>query len=109
MESRYLRKINTKIGADVVINRNCYKGSIENISEEGIFEIAFYEIDIDALGSQKILRVTLRNPPGEDLEVQCKITWLRFRKDDPDRLTCCVGMEIVSPLAGYMEFIKTIS
>jgi hypothetical protein len=49
--------------------------------------------------------VKFNKPSGEDLDLQCKIVWLRLNRDNPDRLTYCMGMEIISPPASYKKFV----
>jgi len=108
MERRLFKRIDTKISAEVKIDGKFHEGSIENISEEGLFEIVFVEVEVSGFIPEKILGVKFHNPSGEDLDLKCKIVWLRLNGDNPARLRYCMGMEIISPPASYKKFVKTL-
>ena len=106
MEKRIFKRINTTISAEITIDSRCYAGSIENLSEEGLFEIVFIETEITDFTPEKILRVKFYKPSGEELDLECKIVWLRLNRDNPRSLKYCMGMEIISPPASYKAFVQ---
>jgi hypothetical protein len=106
MERSSLKRIDNKINAEVKIDGKYYEGSIENIYEEGLFEIVFPEIKVTALTPKKLLEVKFHQPSKEDLDLECKIVWLRLNKDSPAKLKYCMGMEIISPLESLKKFEK---
>jgi hypothetical protein len=106
-EYRNFKRKDTRITAEVTTDSKHYEGTIENLSEEGLFEIAFIDVEVSGFVPEKLLRVKLDKPSGEELNLQCKIVWLRLNTDNPDRLTYCMGMEVISPLSGYKNFLKT--
>jgi len=108
MERRCFKRIDTKIRAEVTIDSKYYKGSIENISEEGLFEIVFVEVEVSDFTPEKILGVKFHNPSGENLDLKCKIVWLRLNRDNPARLKYCMGMEIISPPESYKKFVTAL-
>jgi hypothetical protein len=108
LERSSLKIIDTKISAEITIDSKYYEGSIENISEEGLFEIVFPEIKVTDFTLKKNLRVTFHRPSGEDLNLKCQIIWLRLNRDNPARLKYCMGMEIISPPESYKKYVKTL-
>ena len=108
MERRLFKRIDTKISAEVIIDSKFHEGSIENISEEGLFEIILSEIEITDFTPKKNLRVKFYQPSGEDLDLKCQIVWLRLNRNDPARLKYCMGMEIISPPESYKKYVKTL-
>jgi hypothetical protein len=108
MERRRFKRIDTKISAQVTIDSKYYEGTIENLSEEGLFEIVFIEVKVKDFTPEKILGVKFSKPSGEELDLQCKIVWFRLNKDDLDRLKYCMGMEIISLPSSYKKFVKTL-
>ena len=108
MEKRRFKRIDSKIRAEVTIDSKFYEGTIDNLSEEGLFEIVFIELEVSDFTPDKILGVKFNKPSGEDLDLQCKIVWLRLNKDNLGNLMYCMGMEIISPPASYKKFVKTL-
>jgi hypothetical protein len=108
MERKSLKRIDTKINAEVSIDGKYYEGSINTFSEDGLFEIVFAEVEVSDFKPDKILRVIFNKPSGEKYNLQCKVVWFRLNKDDLDRLKYCMGMEIISPPATYKKFVKTL-
>jgi hypothetical protein len=106
--NRCFKRIDTKMSAEVTIDGKYYKGSIENVSEEGLFEIVFSEVEITGFTPKKTLTVKFHIPYGEDLDLKCQIVWLRLNRDNPARLKYCMGMEIISPPESYIKFVKTL-
>lgn len=108
MERSHFKRVDTKMSAEVTIDSKYYEGSIENLSEEALFEIVFLEVEVTDFTPEKILGVKFHKPSGEDLDLQCKIVWLRLNRDNLGRLRYCMGMEIISSPASYKEFVKNL-
>jgi GAF domain-containing protein len=105
-DNKNCKRIDTKISAKVTIDSKYYEGTIGNLSEEGLFEIAFIDLEVSDFVPEKIIRVKFHEPSGEELNLECKIVWLRLNRDNPDSLTYCMGMGIISPPASYKKFVK---
>ena len=103
-----LKRIYAKISAELSIDDKYYEGSIDNLSEEGMFEIVFTDIEETDFTLKKNLRVKFHRPSGEDLDLKCQIMWLRLNRDNPARLKYCMGMEIISPPESYKKYVKTL-
>jgi len=103
-----LKRIDAKISAELSIDGKYYEGLIDNLSEEGLFEIVFTDIEETDFTLKKNLRVKFHRPSGEDLDLKCQIIWLRLNRDNPARLKYCMGMEIISPPESYKKYVKTL-
>lgn len=107
-DERCFKRKDNEISAEVVIGTKHYEGLIEDVSEEGLFEIVFIEDYVTDFAPDRILEVRFHKPHGEDLDLQCKLLWFRFKKDNPDSFKYCVGMGVISPLDSYINFVKTL-
>jgi len=103
-----LKRIDAKISAELSIDGKYYEGSIDNLSEEGLFEIVLTDIENTDFTLKKNIRVKFHRPSGEDLDLKCQIIWLRLNRDNPARLKCCMGMEIILPPESYKKYVKTL-
>ena len=101
-----LKRIDAKISAELSIDGKYYEGSIDNLSEEGLFEIVLTDIENTDFTLKKNIRVKFHRPSGEDLDLKCQIIWLRLNRDNHARLKCCMGMEIISPPESYKSTSK---
>jgi hypothetical protein len=108
MEKRRFKRIDNKTRAELTIDGKNYEGSIENLSEEGLFEIAFVDVEVSDFVPEKIFGGKFHKPSGEELNLQGKIVWLLLNRNNPDRLTYCMGMEIISPPVSYKEFVYNL-
>ena len=106
MERKGFKRIDTKISAEVSIDGKHYEGSIETLSEEGLFEIVFDEVEVSDFNPEKIIEVKFNEASGEKFNLQCKTVWLRLNGNNPARIKYCMGMEIISPPASYQKFVK---
>ena len=102
------KKIDNMINAEVKIDGKYYEGSIDNLSEEGLFEIVFTDIEKTDFTLKKNFRVKFHRPSEEDFDLKCQIIWLRLNRDNPARLKYCMGMEIISPPESYKKYVKTL-
>jgi hypothetical protein len=108
METRLFKSIETKISAEVAIASKYYEGSIETLSEEGLFEIVFVEVEVSDFNPDNILVVKFNKPSGEKFNFQCKTVWLRLNRNNSASINYCMGMEIISPPESYKKFLKTL-
>ena len=103
-----LKRIDYKISAEVSIDGKYYEGSIETLSEEGLFEIVFTEVEVSDFNPDNILVVKFNEPSGEKFDLQCKTVWLRLNRNNSASIKYCMGMEIISPPESYKKFVKTL-
>jgi hypothetical protein len=59
-----LKKMDIEISAEVSIDGKYYEGSIETLSEEGLFEIVFVEVEVSDFNPNNILVVKFNKPSG---------------------------------------------
>lgn len=108
MNIRRLKCIDREISAEVSIDINWYDGSLINVSEDGLIEICFRDLDVTNMNSEKTLRVKFQDPSGEVRDVECRLIWFRLLGDDPDRTLSCLAMEIISLPKWYGQFIDNL-
>jgi hypothetical protein len=107
-DSRYFKRIDSKINARVTIDSKYYEGSIENVSEAGLFELNLFDVDVTDFTPKKTLGVHFYTSSGEEFNLKCNIVWLRLNRDNPGSLMYCMGMEIISPPPRYKKLVKTL-
>ena len=107
MEDRRFKRIGFKLNAEINLSGKRYKGSIENLSEGGLFEIIFSEADLTDLATGASLGVKFEIPSEEIIDLHCKIVWIRVGPEQIVGLRYYIGLEIINPSPEYKEFIKT--
>jgi len=107
-DQRPFRRIDSRINARVTTDSKYYEGSIENVSEAGLFEINLFDVDVADFNPEKTLGVHFYTPSGEEFNLKCTIVWLRLNRDNAGSLMYCMGMEIISPPPGYKKLVKTL-
>lgn len=106
IDKRQHKRINYKLNADVTCNTKNYKAMIENFSETGIFKIVFPEKSVIDFYPEEGLEVSFVLPSGEELHLDCKIKWVRIKRDNPLFLKYHMGVQILEPSPGYKKFIN---
>jgi hypothetical protein len=107
-----LVSLNEKSYAGFVHNEKNYVGFIHNVSEEGLaFEIYDFEPMLKELSPKRIIKLTVRIPSGEMLNLNCEIVWSSI--DSHSRLlqnytTHKMGMRIIDPPSKYREYVKSL-
>ena len=108
MEDRRFKRIDFKLNAEINLSGKRYKGSIENLSEGGLFEIFFSDAYLTDLTTGASLGVKFQIPSEEIIDLHCKIVWLRVGPDEIVGLRYYMGLEIINPSTEYKEFFKTM-
>lgn len=108
LEKRRHIRVDYRVNAEITYNDKCYKGNIENISESGIFKVAFPEKEIVDLMPGSPLTVKFRGSSGEDFNLNCRIKWLRIYTVSPFALKYNLGIEIVNPPQEYRDFVEQL-
>lgn len=86
------------MSAQVTANGKSYEGTIEMLSEDGLFEIMFPWLEVNDFSPIKTYPVKVHDHTDEDWTLlQCKIVWLRLERESGPEYTYCMGMEIISP------------
>ena len=108
MEDRRFKRIDFKLNAEVTLGGKSYKGSMENLSEGGLFEIVFSEVDLTDFTNGAPVGVKFHIPSEEIIDLHCKIVWLRVGPEQIVGLKYNMGLEIITPSPEYKEFFKTL-
>ncbi len=108
MEDRRFKRIDFKLNAEINLSGKRYKGSIENLSEGGLFEIFFSEEALKNLTTGASLGVKFQIPSEDIIDLHCKIVWLRVGPEQIVGLRYYMGLEIIYPSLEYKEFFKTL-
>jgi hypothetical protein len=99
LEKRRHIRVDYRADAEITFGDRSYRGMIENISESGIFKVAFPEKEIVDL------------IPGSALAVKnlrCEIKWLRIYTVSPFALKYNMGIGIVNAPQEYKEFVEQL-
>jgi hypothetical protein len=108
MGKRRYKQVNYSLDAEIICDGISYKGLIENISETGIFKIAFPDQNFLAFYPGKEITVTFQIPSGKTLKLTCEIKWLRINTGSPFAIKYNLGLDIINPPHEYIEFVKSL-
>lgn len=108
LEKRRHIRVDYRVNAEITYGDRSYRGNIENISESGIFKIAFPEKEIVDLIPGTPLTVKFQSTSGEDFNLSCRIKWLRIYTVSPFALKYNMGMEIVNAPQEYRDFVEQL-
>jgi hypothetical protein len=104
--------LDEKSYAGFMHDEKSYVGFIHNVSEEGLaFETYDFEPTLRELSPKKVIKLTVRIPSGETLNLNCEIIW--SSRHSPLRLfqnytTHRIGMRIIDPPSKYREYVKAL-
>jgi hypothetical protein len=103
---RYSDRVSHEHEAELILNKNRYKGNIENFSENGMyFRAAQINTELDlSLGS--VVDLEFQIPRGEVLKLHCKVIWLDNISSDAAKKS--MGLEMAETSSMYEEFYKTL-
>jgi len=107
MEKRnFTRKIvNFKV--KLLFDGLTYVGSVENITEEGLYVIANLSRTLIDITSGAKLELKFKLPSGESFNLPCQVKW--SYKTPPHGLTFSMGMKILKQSPEYMKFISAFN
>jgi hypothetical protein len=108
MEKRVKRRMEVSLKAEIVCAYKTHTGTIENISETGIFQIVIPgKIVLAFLPGEKIV-VNFQIPSGRKLSLDCEIKWIHIDTKSPLVLKYEMGLNIGNPSHEYLEFVKAL-
>ncbi len=97
-----------RIEAEMVSENTTCTGLIENISEQGIYletESAGPLHSSTRFSPGTKFQVKFQTPFGETLKLDCQVMWAF--KTSPFGLRKKIGMEVIFPPPGYIDFCNT--
>ena len=107
MEKRSDMRHSVGLKAELLCDRKCYAGFVENLSENGLHIKAYpmnHSVDF-APGTGFELKFQIYS--GEVIDLFCKVIW--SNKILHHSVACCIGTEIIEPSLKYREFFKSLS
>jgi hypothetical protein len=108
LEKRRHIRVDYRVDAEIIFGDRIYRGMIENISESGIFKVAFPEKEIVDLIPGSALGVKFKDLSGSYFDLRCEIKWLRIYTVSPFALKYNLGIEIVNAPQEYREFVSQL-
>jgi hypothetical protein len=108
MDKRQHKRISYCLNTEIICDGISYKGLIENISETGIFKIAFPDQNFLSFYPGKEITVIFQIPSGTTLNLNCEIKWLRINTGSPFAIKYNLGLNIIDPPREYIEFVKSL-
>jgi hypothetical protein len=105
-EKRTCKRIPVGLEAELTYQDIWCACFIRNISEYGVNMIMRPEKTAFDFNPSDMLDLSLNIPSGEKLNLNGKIIWTQPVL--PNKLSMNVGMEIIDPPAGYMNFLNTL-
>jgi hypothetical protein len=108
LEKRRHIRVDYRADAEITFGDRSYRGMIENISESGIFKVAFPEKEIVDLIPGSALAVKFKDPSGSYFNLRCEIKWLRIYTVSPFALKYNMGIGIVNAPQEYKEFVEQL-
>lgn len=90
--------------AELITGAKSYDGFIENFSGNDIFMRTFPMTTAIDFNPGTIVEVKFHPPTGKTLCLNCRLKW--SYKTPPYGLTNSIGMEIISLLPDYENFLK---
>lgn len=103
MIRRLSERVLKELKARLILNKERYDATIENVSENGVKVMTCSDVDI--LSGEKI-DVEFETPSGEVLSLHCRVIW--SSKLSSDSIFQNLGLEITENSAEYEEFYKSL-
>lgn len=107
-EKRRHKRINYRVNAEIRYDAKHFKGVIENFSHEGIFKIVFPEKSVIDFYPEEALEISFTYPPKDTFNLDCRIKWVRIKRENPLFLKYQLGVQIIKPSPEYKDFVKNL-
>jgi len=104
MEQRQSKRIIYSLEAVIISRSLNYKGTIKNITDNGICIFIPAEQNVTELIDGMLFEVKFSPPSREEIYLQCEVTRSHIETGEPGNI---VGMKIIDQSPEYMEFLKT--
>jgi hypothetical protein len=101
MKKRLRTRVPCGFKSSIIAGDKTYKGKVENISEEGMLNVAFPVFS----PGEKIL-LNLRNSSGKHFSLDCDIKWTHLNRNSLFTIKYKMGLKIKNPPREYREFVK---
>ena len=106
MEARQFKRAILDIPAEIITEDKRRAGTIENLSDEGIYVVAAPAKSEKDFFPGTELEIRFQLPSGEKLSLHCVIKWSYLTP--PHGYTFSIGLKITDPPLTYQESLKTL-
>jgi hypothetical protein len=106
MEARRQKRLIVSLPAEISAENTHIAGSIENISDEGLYLVtAPSKISLN-YESEAPVELSITFPSGEKINLTCRVKW--SYQTPPHGYTNSIGLEIIEKPQEYNEALKTL-
>lgn len=106
MEARRHKRLIVRLPAEITAENTHIAGSIENLSDEGLYLItAPTKISLN-FESEVPVDLLITFPSGEKINLTCRVKW--SYETPPHGYTNSLGLEIIETPSEYIEALKTL-
>lgn len=107
-ENRRSKRVDLSLFAELTFAEKSLNGFIENISEHGILQRVFSEVEVQGLTSGNYVNVNFMLPSDDMIDLRCNIKWLNMNSQQFSEIIYNVGMEIIEPPNAYLKFVHNL-
>lgn len=106
MEAKRSKRAILDIPAEIINEDKRRAGTIENLSDEGIYVVAAPTKSEKDFPPGRGLEIRFRLPSGEKLDLHCTVQWSYLTP--PHGYTFSIGLKIIDPPLIYQEALKSL-
>ena len=106
MESRRSRRLILSLPAELTVGNMQYSGSIENLSDKGIYVVTTLSEPNKCLNPDTAIKLRFKMPSGEQHALTCNIKWTC--QPPPHGHIRSIGLEIIDAPATYIDQLNKI-
>lgn len=106
MESRSSRRLILSLPAELTVGEIQYSGSIENLSDKGIYMVAEPSEHYKGLSPDTTIKLSFKMLSGEKHVLNCNIKWTS--QTPPNGHPSSIGLEIINAPLTYIDQLNKI-
>ncbi|MBI4825228.1 MAG: PilZ domain-containing protein [Nitrospirae bacterium] len=107
-ENRRSKRVNLSLFAELTLAEKSLNGFIENISEHGIMQRVFSDVEVHGFTPGNDVNVNFMLPSDDTIDLKCSIKWLNMNSQQFSEIIYNVGMEIIEPPNAYLKFVHDL-
>ncbi len=107
IERRHTERTAVNLDAELISDGVSYAGTLENLSEDGIFIKTAHTKNAIDFTPGKIFQVKFQPSPGETLNLSCEAIWF-YTETSSMGLIFSIGMKIINVPQRYKEFLEVL-
>ncbi len=108
MENRNFKRTDCKLDAVLYFDGKKHKGTIENMSEDGLLNMVVLEDNVTSLAPGMITEIKFQTPSGEKIDLICFIAWAIKDPDQTAENKYDIGLEVLLRRPKYTAFVKSL-